>query len=243
MKHFPVSLFLIFLISCNQTATQNENTDSTTVVKPPPILERSEKINLSKDTFFYYRHKAFDTIEFGTHNDYRDNYYKLLTLDFKFGGQIDYYYGLYTFILKGIDNIQSHESAIDYLKDIADVIDKKHYSSQMINRKVSEGVSPLLLLDCKVLMTPDEFNPSSIPKDASTKYIYKRWTKKETIIEAGYTIDYSCKVDKEKSPKKISFERRYELYIEFESPYLRQMINKRNGTERNSDIEKESSKF
>lgn len=196
-----------------------------------------------KDTFFQYRHRTFDTIEFGTHNDYRDNYYKLLNLDFRFGGQIDYYYGLYTFILRGIDNIQSHESAVDYLNDISKVIDKKYGSSQMINHKVSEGVSPLLLLDCKVLMTPDEFNPSSIPKDAGTKLIYKRWNDKEITIEAGYTIDYSCKVDKEKSPKKLTFERRYELYLDFESPYLKQLIDQRNSKERRDDIDKESSKF
>jgi hypothetical protein len=198
----------------------------------------AESKNVSK-----YRFKAFETIEFGDHSNHKGEFFKLLYSNFRFGGigEIDYYYGLYRFHLKGIDKLIDDKTAIISLKDISNVIDSKYKVSKLINKKIIQGPSALMKLEWQ--MISDEFDESSIPKDAGTKFIFKRWVNKEIQIEIGYNIQYEYQLDLTKSNKEYKFNRNFELFVEFESPYLIDLMNNRDKAEEKNYIKKESSKF
>ena len=247
-------IFLIFaLIIVNTSCQSNKNIkeeEQVSLIDSIVNIQSDELNNNENDSSIEqsknvskYRYKAFETIEFGGHSNHKGELFKLLYSNFRFGGfgEIDYYYGLYRFHLKGIDKIIDDKTAIIDLKDISNVIDSKYKISKLINKKISQGPSALMKLEWQ--MISDEFDESSIPKDAGTKFIFKRWVNKEIQIEIGYNIQYEYQLDVTKSNKEYKFNRNFELFIEFESPYLIDLMNNRDKGEEKNYIKKESSKF
>lgn len=207
------------------------------------FLDEYYNLYQKSDTFLY-RKKAFDNIEFGTHKDYYRKIFTLLNLDFKFYGHIDKYYGLYKFMLSGVDEFDEADMANAYLKDISSVIDDKYQNSQLINKEVNEGHSALLLQECKIFID-ENFDSSKLPEDEGIKFIFKRFKNEEIEIEIGYRIKY--KVGQKvlngiviEKPKLIKF---YALYINFENIYLEKLVNLKEGNERQKSISSERSKF
>jgi len=203
------------------------------------IAKTSEKY---KDSTFNYRLKAYDTIEFGSHKNYNGIYYQILYLTFKVFAQQDSYYGLYNLSLISDGRAYSVDDAKDDLKDISDVIEKKYSNSFLVNKYI-HNKDALLQMECKIAVSPQEFDNASVPVDAGEQYVYKAWTTSEIVVELGYRVHYDWKLKDEQNKKSIEFTRKYQIYIDFKSSYLNKQIDDRSRKEKQKLILDNSSKF
>lgn len=244
----------IFYCSCHQKNYKISNTTVDSVVMSS--IDTLEKISwgidtqdinskLSKkynDSTFNYRLKAYDTLEFGSHKNYEGKYYNILYSWFKVFVQEDPYYGVYDLSLISDKKAYPFNNIEDDLKDISAIIDKKYSSSSIVNKSIHYSNS-LLILECELAVSPDEFDKTSIPKDAGDQYIYKTWTTNEIVVELGYRVDYDWNLKEKGNNKTIEFSRKYKIYINFKSTYLRKQIDDRNRKEKQKVILDNSSKF
>lgn len=236
---------LIFL-SCNSSIKNEQSfdgvaTDSSKYFEQK-TLPSPEPSQSSNDSVFDYRLKAFDKIEFGTQQDYRNDYFHLLNLDFRFGGQEDYYYGLSWFRLTSMDKIQNAESVEEYIDDISSLIDKKYSHSEVVNESISES-DPEFLLNCMIAVAPDSLDKSIIPRDAGNRFIHKKWSNNDVEVQIGYIVDYDINANREAIPKRISFSRMYRVFIDFSNNYLEGLIKEREKSRRAKMLKDNANKF
>lgn len=231
-------LLFVLMLSCveRRMTPAGINNDTLLVTQELDTLNKRTSNVVSNSPLSTYRYRAFDKIEFGTHDDYTRDTFRLLNEYFTYSGQLDDYYGLSWFRLNQIEGYPSSNSAVQQLEEISKLISLKYGQGKLKNSlKLESGfLRSLPIIGSNV-------DPSSSPEDNGADLTYKQWISNEIQISIGYIISY---LDNN-IPRyiRIMQKPKYIIYIGFQSTYLEQLIQGRIDSERKVGKDKDAAKF